>query len=551
MKRVVVGVEPTPEYDRHRRLLDALEALFPVTFASQSESRPRSGIDALLLLDSSRENALAGAKGGTPCFAICASGAAPGLDDAAPVTFHAGEPLDACLRGQTLADLERCPVAVVQGEANETPMASKGGRTFWVHRPGQEGMAAVDLVGVALPTLEPKSYLAEYFYRERFLRLLPLVHWLKQITRPYRWHAAPRRACLVFDDPTLPSPSYGCLQFEQLAAHARQWNYHAAIATIPLSGQRVSAENAALFRQQSSHLSLVIHGNDHTWHEMARVYPEPEKLAILAQAWQRITAMEQHSQLSVGRIMEAPYGVIDRGMIEPLIRLGYEATLITPLQFLRYNQAGDFPTAIGLGQVESLAGGLCFLPRIKMTAHWKTEALLAALLEQPIIIVGHHYDAIRNMERMREIATTLNALGDIQWLSLPEIARSQYQIHRDAARSSIRLGSRHVALPGQDWGDEIIVERPWLSEEADEPLLVRTANESAPEQRFSGGTKVRIKVTEVGAIELLSPPRQPINPTAVPVRRTHCWPLVRRMLMETRDRMYPYLRRSASPAGAN
>lgn len=542
MKRTSVGVSPASEYDRQRRLLDALERLFPVTFSATSEV---TGSEAVLLLEATRESARQIAQSGIPCYAVVTGSV---CNSSATVEFASNPELEDCLRGLVLTDLEKCPVTALPATAGETVMASKGGQPFWLHQSAQVQAGSVDLVGLGLPVLSANDYLAVFFYREKFLRLLPLIHWLKRITNRGGFEAAPRRACLVFDDPSLPKPTYGCLNFSVLAAHAREWNYHAVVATVPLSSRRVSRENAQLFREHARHISLIIHGNDHVQKELARDYPEPERLAILAQAWQRIADMERKHGIRIGRIMEAPYGVIAAGMVEPLVRLGYEATLITPGQFLPMNQQSRFPVTIGLAPAECLGAGLCILPRIKLTPYWKTDAVLALLLGQPIIIVGHHYDAAGGLELMREIATTLNDWGGMQWLSMPEIVRTQFQSRLQDGVLTARMGSRRILLEVPSGVREIVVERPWLSENSAEPLWVRPVDSAATERQWTGGAEVRGIPGMSGRIEIQSAVPLALNPALVPARPVKFWPLVRRTLMETRDRLYPYTHRQPPPA---
>jgi hypothetical protein len=542
MKRTSVGVSPASEYDRQRRLLDALERLFPVTFSATSEL---AGAEAVLLLEATRESARQVAQTGIPCYAVVTTSAS---NTAATVEFAQNSELEDYLRGLTLADLERCSVSSLPATTGETIMATKGGQPFWLHQPAQSQAGAMDLVGLDLPVLAANDYLAASFYREKYLRLLPLIHWLKRITSGIGFEAAPRRACLVFDDPSLPKPTYGCLSFPALAAHAREWNYHAVVATVPLSSRRVSRENAKLFREQARYISLIIHGNDHVQKELARDYPERERLAILAQAWQRMADMEQRHGIPIGRIMEAPYGVIAAGMVEPLVRLGYEATLITPAQFLPMNQQNRFPVTIGVAPAECLGVGLCILPRIKLTPQWKTDAVLALMLGQPIIIVGHHYDAAGGLELMRDIATTLNNWSGMQWLSLPEIARTQFQWRLQDGVLTTRLGSRRITLDVPSGVREIVVERPWLNEDSAEPLLVRPVDSSATERQWTGGAEVRGISGLSGQIEIQSAVPLALNPALVPARPVKFWPLVRRVLMETRDRIYPYTHRQPPAA---
>jgi hypothetical protein len=525
VKRVPVGVVPAGAYERNHRLLRALESLFPLTFSTES----LDNVEACLSFAGGRESVVSIVRRGIPCFAVDSSEAGTAAHDGGPwVQFGNSTALAPFLRGRRLWDTERCGFAPLSCEPGDKVLATKDGQPLWVRHTFEHGPGSVDVVAIAPPLMTAELYLAELLCRDRFIGLLPLVHFLKRVTGNHRWEPAPLRACLVFDDPTFPTRSYGCIDFAALAAHAREWRYHATIATIPLSWRRVSAGNAALFRESAAHLSLIIHGNDHVAEELSREYSGSERVAILAQAWQRMVAMEQRHGLSVGRIMEAPYGVIDQAMFDPLARMGYEATLITPTQFLRHNRATRFSPAIGLGAAETLPGGLCLLPRIKLTRHWETDVSIAALLDQPMIVVGHHYDAAGGMELMRNIAGAISDSGPVQWMSVADIARSQYETLRDGEALRVRLGSRRVVLPVPDGVRTLVIERPWSS----------------------GTEPESIAVGHAGAVDIASPVSHPIDPGQVPARRRRLWPLARRTLMEARDRAYPSLHRAASPAHA-
>src|SRR3712207_7699471 len=51
------------------------------------------------------------------------------------------------------------------------------------------------------------------------------------------WTPAPLRAAIMFDDPNLHWKSYGYIIYPELVEHAKEHNYHAVFATVPLDSR--------------------------------------------------------------------------------------------------------------------------------------------------------------------------------------------------------------------------------------------------------------------------------------------------------------------------
>src|SRR5208283_5127567 len=115
----------------------------------------------------------------------------------------------------------------------------------------------------------------------RFLEMLPLLQWLREICAGASPVGPPLRACFIFDDPNLHWPRYGFVDYRQLAAQAEKENYHVSFATIPVDAWFTHSGTAGIFREHRSRLSLLIHGNNHTKRELARPYTEPERFFLL------------------------------------------------------------------------------------------------------------------------------------------------------------------------------------------------------------------------------------------------------------------------------
>jgi hypothetical protein len=435
--------------------------------------------------------------------------------------------------------------------AGDLVVACQAHRPVWIQHPAMDGAAARDIVSVPLPALTERAHLRDCFNGGKFLCALPLLGFLQRLTGREGFQPAPSRACFVFDDPSLRWRSYGFVNYQQLARHAQACNYHAAIGFVPLDAVWVNRSSTAIFRSNPARLSLVIHGCNHLRLEMARTYSSVQRIAICAQALRRIGEMERRHLLAVCRVMESPFGVIDQAMFAPLLALGYEAALITTSQFLHHHQGVQFSPCFGLQAASHLSGGLGMIPRITIRPHWQTEAMLAAFLGQPIVIAGHHQDAANGLEALEEIAETVNGFGGVRWCSLTEIARANYTTRLDGATLSVSVGSRRILLPVPEGVREVTIRRPWIADNAVEPLIVKDSDQTVRAIQAASAESEPVAVMGPGTIEICSPVSNPVNPQEVPALRPRLWPYVRRALTEARDQAAPFFsRRKASRRAA-
>ena len=535
-----MGVAPAAEHGRYARLFDALEQVFPVSFQSRTPG-DYDGLQGLIFPAADRAETVKAARPGLPCYAVLTGEGAITTGGSARIKFSQSRSLAHVLRGQVLADPANVGFAPLLMSPGEEVMAEKAGQVFWSHRSGSPGQGTVEFASLPLPVLKEDGYLREVFNGKCFANLLPLVHFLQAITRGKSWEAPPLRACFVFDDPNLRRGSYGCINFRELARHACHLNYHAAIGFIPLDALWASSETVALFRENVHSLSLVVHGSRHLRLEMARACPESKRIAILAQGLRRVESFERRYGLPICRVMESPYGVFTADLFKPLLALGYEAATMTPLQFLKCNGTQRFPASLGCESIGCLPGGLGLIPRIIMSPYWKTEVLQAALLGQPIVIVGHHYDAADGLALLEDVATTVNGLGPVHWCRLGDIARTNYMSRVENGTMKILAATRRVRVAIPEGVERIQVERPWLTNGDTESFRLMCLDTGMTLGQTSVRVASPIRVRGVRGIEVLSLSPALINPAQIPPPRPSLWPMVRRILTEARDRAYPYL----------
>ena len=406
-----------------------------------------------------------------------------------------------------------------------------------------DGDARHDIVALSPPELDDGLALRHFLNERQFLRLLPLIHFLREVTSDLRWRPPPLRACFIFDDPNLHRESYGFLAYGAMAAHARRHGYHAAIATIPFDGWYASPRAVRTFAANRDHLSLLVHGNDHVQ-------------ALLSRALLRIARLEKKSGLSVARVMAAPHSSFGRTELRVLLRFGFEAALLGYMSNVASpNDALD--RWLPGEQVEGLP-----VFRRRRVFEQRRDYVVRAFLDQPIVLYGHHQDAADDMRLLAERAAQINRLGDVRWLGMEQMSRSSFETRVAGDVLHVRPHARHVELevpPGvgalrvdrrgtQHEPERMVVEvieRPASSpvtEMADPSARPAVADPPSTITRVSiGEQSEEIEVPACGRVVIKFLHPEAISHIDVRPKRRGVWPGVRRSVTEIRDRLQPYL----------
>jgi hypothetical protein len=530
--RRLIAVSPPAALDARPRLFAALAAAHPVAF----EPRPAGqwgGADAAVRFRDGED----GEPAGTATIPVLELLAAPRERERAAVELAEDEALDPVLRGRRLDDEELGGVAALDAGSGERVLAVAGRRALWS---GRGGPVQLRRAALAPPELGPREGLRDLLRPGRWLSLLPLEQFLREVSRELAWTPPPLRAVFMCDDANLHWPSYGRLNFGELARHASLHGYHVAVALIPLDGWLVHPSAGWLFRRRRDVLSLVMHGNDHTRLELYRDMPRRERNAIVAQAIRRSDALEYRHGLHVDRVMSAPHGLAGEEAIAAMFSLGIEALAADwPFPWAPL----DLPPPgwpLAGWEPAQLVAGLPVLRRY-LLAKPLDDLVFQAFLRQPLIVYGHHRVGL---DLLGAVARRINALGDVAWSSAETIARSNYATRREGSTLRVRAFSRrlHVGLP--DGVQELVVELP-ASYGAAEPLVlevVRRDGGPASTLGLGPGRRATEPLTvPPGDVEILIRPRAATDPYAVPAPRRRAWPLVRRALTEARDRVLPFL----------
>ncbi|HWE34137.1 MAG TPA: glycosyltransferase [Solirubrobacteraceae bacterium] len=373
-----------------------------------------------------------------------------------------------------------------------------------------------------LPHLRPGETLRDHFRPGRFMALLQL---LMLIGLP-----EPRlRACVILDDPNLHWPSYGRVDYRRLCERARSGGYHVALATVPRDAWLVNRRAAAIVRDR--HLSLLVHGNDHTSHELGRLSDRPEAERAMAQALRRIAALEHRARVAVDRVMAPPHERCSEEALGAMLAVGFEAACIGRPQPWRDSEPPVSPL-LGWRPAEFVAGGLPVIPRHSLHRA-RDELVFRALLGQPLVLYGHHADT----ELLDDSVAYVNGLGDVEWGSIGSIARSNYTAARDGEMLVVEGSSRRLTVEVPDGVRSIrFATAPLL--ESPRWAGLRVAGRLVP--LGADNDRVISEPVEVGAarrVELELVPSRQLDPRRVRSPRPRAWPLVRRLLSESRDRV--------------
>jgi hypothetical protein len=518
-----VGVLPPREYDGRAALFGALEQSFPVRF-ERREPGDWDRLDAAIVLgpeEAARDSPV-------PCLVLATSA---GERRSAKIELTTAEPLDPVLRGRRLLEHDLIGGAGLTVDSGDTPLAVAGPAAVWVLRAQQPAC----WVSVAAPRdLAADEGLRDQLRSGHVLGLLPMVHFLRHIAGEDPRGGPPLRSCFVIDDPNLHAPRYGHIRYVQLLEHAHRHGYHIAMASIPLDYWLVHGRTADLFRDGSRHLSLAVHGNNHEGSELLRFPSEEAALAPLAQALRRAAALERRTSVAVSRVMCAPHEECSPATMRAMFRLGFEGLALDP----RRDHRGASRTGAlgGWAPAQLLDGGLPVVPRYGLPAD--EDLVLRAYLGLPLILYGHHDDLAGGLDVLAEAATQVNALGDVEWLPLGDIMRTNLGVSLDGDRLTVRLHTRRGSVAVPETVRELVVELPPAASATD--LIVRAGRQTA-DARLAPRSRTRLVFCGPfePAVELELLPTHPVSVADVPEPARRLQPIVRRVLTEGRDRLAP------------
>jgi hypothetical protein len=531
-------VAPAQALAQRPRLFAALEAALPVSFAGRAAAE-LNGLDALLAFGEAAEPPSAEAAADLPILTLCTPEQAKGASPE-PLSLSTSSYLDQRLRGAMLPDVHLAD-------------ALAGGTSISVE-PGGEALATVDGQPVwaragclqrallAPAELGPSEALRERLCDLRSAALLPLLHFLRARTEAIRWQPPTARASLLFDDPNLHWPSYGFVKLGELGRHAGEHGYHVALATVPLDAWFAHPAALRALLESDGAISLLVHGNDHDGGELGRVAREADAVSLAAQALRRVGAFGRRTGVNVDRVMVPPHEACSQATLGGLRRCGFEAiTMTRPYPWVEFEphswlarpeQTGPL---VGWGPAEFVEGVPTLL-RHPIAGRSTAELTLRAFLDQPLILYGHHEDALGGPEALLEAVEEVNGIGPSNWCSLSEIAATSFETRRQGSRLAVRLLTRRAQIEIPDETEELMVELPAVGIEPDHQTLLIDGEKADP------GVPVPVKPGR--SLEIALSPIDAIDPAAVPAPRRRPLAVARRLASEGRDRLRPLAARA-------
>lgn len=515
-----------------RRLIDALGQAFNVGFEVHEFGHDRH-VDAWVIEGADRQDLSRISHSQKPCYVVPRKEELVDCGSSPAVEFGTHTFLNFVLGGRTVKTDEAIhvrslPTWIVPGAV----LAAKEGAPLWVVQ--QEG-SPHHFVSMPIPDPDEGEYSFQYLHSKRFLCLLPFILFLRALTQDDRWEPPPLRASFMFDDPNLRRSKYGFIDFAKMAQHAETNGYHAAFAMIPLDGRSIHMPTASLLRQQSSRLSLLIHGNDHVARELT-CRSEEEARHIVSQALSRIGEFERQSGVQVSRVMAPPHGAISESVLKEMARQGFEAVCVSNGSLSYYNNSAKWLSTLGVGPC-NVVSGISVFPRFRLSQGCESSVLLAALLHQPIIPVGHHDDVASGLELLAQLSLFINSLGPVRWASMQSISRSHYARKIDGRVLWVRMLTKRIEVSVPEGINEILVERAWSEKLMSEALTWRILGQDSAWK--SQPAEEPVIVPPGKTIEIVSG----VAEMPVVTEKTfRLWPLVRRDLTELRDRIAPIRR---------
>jgi hypothetical protein len=346
----------------------------------------------------------------------------------------------------------------------------------------------------------------------------------------------------MFDDPNLHATHYGYLRFRELAVEGKREHYHTALATVPLDAYYINDDAARIIRENHESLSLLIHGNNHTYREMAGHLPLAPQSALMRQALFRIARLEQKAGVAVSRVMAPPHGVCSAEEMAAMVEVGFEAACVSH-GAVRAGNAGMGWTVLLGALPATVIVGLPVIPRFGLDRGPENSILLAAYLNQPIILVGHHWNLAGGTDILSSVASFINGLGRVTWSDMTAITRRNYSFRLCGRMMRVRAFSRIATVGVPEGVGELAFEASWLdpSRETVECRGLVTAPQEAPQILDSRGLRFRVSPGSTCELAVVRPRHGGVHPPPLP--KTPPSAVARRVLVEIRDRCMPLVPR--------
>jgi hypothetical protein len=457
---------------------------------------------------------------------------------AASIDFAADRQLARPLRGRTLTETQIASWAQDLPGPGDAVLAAARGRAIWW---SQADAPWSQFSIVAPQELGEREVLRERLKAGRFVALVPLLHLLRAVCHEHDREQPPLRASFVIDDPNLHRPSYGYLDYARLIAHARDHGYHVGLAMVPLDGWLINRRAAAMVRENPAALSLLMHGNNHLADELGRARNDHDAEVTLAQALRRTAAFERRSGLPVGRVMVPPHEACSMSALKAMSRLGFDAACIgrrLPWKSGADQHAEPWWPLMKWHPADMIDGTLPILPRYLLDRP-REDLVFRALLRQPLILYGHHWDFADGLEILADATSYINGLGDVRWNSAATIARHGAFTRSERQTLVVEMHARRATVSISDGTSAI---RVTVADGWGEPpgrLVATGIGQSAMTRQDHGWISDALAAPSRSKLELELEAARTVDPQRIAIPRAAPWAVARRAIVELRDRARP------------
>ena len=215
-----------------------------------------------------------------------------------------------------------------------------------------------------------------------------------------------------------------------------------------------------MFRHHDRRLSLLVHGRLHHGPELGRLRDQAAAALWARDALRRVAALERRAGLRIARVMAPPHERLSEAAAAGLLAGGFEAvTMSRPYPWVEGDWLAQPPGGgplVGWETTDQVAGGLPVLLRNGF-GHPREDLVLRAFLDQPLVLYGHQQELAGGLDRLRDAAAQVNAIGPVRWGSMESLARQSFHTRRDGDRLLVRLSARCARVEVPEGVRELVV----------------------------------------------------------------------------------------------
>ena len=289
-----------------------------------------------------------------------------------------------------------------------------------------------------IPPCNPENHqsLKDNFNSEDFIRILPIITFLRELSKSDSLIYPSPKASIIIDDPNLHRSKYGYIDYEQLITDAKTNGYHINLATIPLDLYYASKKVVKLFKNNSKYLSLIIHGNNHTSNELMVNSPN-KAYSKLLKIKKRVDKFYQRYGIRVGNIIIPPHGMMSREFLKIMSLFEFSGACVSrPFPWSSGKTVGtnieenqNYSKLLPADFIE----GTPIVPRMKDF----NDIPFKLLLHIPLVFYFHHEDFKHGINNLGEIVERINKYADVSWCSLINIFQANYVIKKNTDKEAI------------------------------------------------------------------------------------------------------------------